>query len=245
MQLTARPRPLARGLAAVAVALAAPLALSACSVKEREADQVAGKQAFVKKCGSCHVLNRAGTKGVAGPNLDEAFRQGLADGLGDDGVRGVVRKQIGYPSRAGVRGAGIMPADLAKGKEADDISDYVASVVARPGEDTGLLATAVPKAGAGKPIAAKSGTLTIPADPGGALLYESAKATAEAGGLKVVMPNESGVPHNIVIDDKGESAVIENGTTDFSADFEPGDFVYYCSVPGHRQAGMEGTLTVE
>lgn len=244
MQRSTRTRPVVRGLTAV-LALVVPLGLSACSVKEREADQVAGKQAFVKKCGSCHVLNRAGTKGVTGPNLDEAFRQGLSDGLGDDGVRGVVRKQIAYPSMPGVKGSGLMPADLAEGKEADDIADYVATVVSRPGKDTGLLATAVPEAGAGKPIAAKGDTLTIPADPGGALLYASKVATAEAGTLKVVMPNESGVPHNIVIDGKGETETIEQGSADFSADFAAGDFAYYCSVPGHRQAGMEGKLTVK
>jgi mono/diheme cytochrome c family protein len=226
-------------------ALLAPLALSACSVKEDEGDLIAGKQAFVKKCGSCHILNRAGSKGITGPNLDEAFRQGLADGLGKDGVRGVVRGQIANPSMPGVKGSGQMPADLATGKEAEDISAYVAAVAARPGEDTGLLASAVPKAGGGKPIAAKDGTVTIPADPSGALLYTSELATAAEGPLKVSMPNESGVPHNIVIDEKGETPVIEKGEVDFSAEFSPGEYVYYCSVPGHREAGMEGKLTVE
>ena len=101
MQRRVRPRPALRALTA-ALVIAAPFGLSACSVKEREADQIAGKQAFVKKCGSCHVLNRADTKGLTGPNLDEAFNQGLDDGLGTDGVRGVVRKQITFPSQAGV-----------------------------------------------------------------------------------------------------------------------------------------------
>ncbi len=244
MQRSARSRPALLALSA-ALALAAPVALSACSVKERQADQIAGKQAFVKKCGSCHVLDRAQTKGVTGPNLDEAFGQGLDDGLGTDGVRGVVRKQIAYPSRMGVRGAGVMPANLAHGAEADDIADYVASVVSKPGKDAGLLGSAVKQAGGGKPIAADGGTLTIPADPGGALLFESKAATAKAGALKVVLTNKSGVPHNLVIDGKGKTEVIPNGTSDFSADLAAGEYTYYCSVPGHRQAGMEGKLTVK
>jgi len=244
MQRSTRSRPAVRALVA-ASAVAATFALSACSIKEREADQIAGKQAFVKKCGSCHVLNRADTKGVIGPNLDEAFNQGLDDGLGTDGVRGVVRKQITFPSQAGVRGAGIMPANLAKGEEADDIADYVAAVVSKSGEDAGLLGSAVKKAGGGKPIVAKGGTLTIPADPSGALLYTSSAATAEKGKVEIVMPNESGVPHNIVIDSKGETPVIEKGSVDFSAEFAAGEFEYYCSVPGHRAAGMEGKLTVK
>ena len=244
MHPRARTRPAVRVLCA-ALAGAAALVSSGCSIKEAEADQIAGKQAFVQKCGSCHVLGRAGTKGVSGPNLDEAFAQSLADGLGRDGIRGVVGKQIAYPSMAGVKGAGLMPANLAEGKQADDIADYVAAVVSKPGEDAGLLGSAVKQAGSDKPIAAKGGTLTMPADPGGALLYASTAATAEAGPLKVVMPNESGVPHNIIIDGKGESAIIEKGSVDFSADFAAGEFEYYCSVPGHRAAGMVGKLTVK
>jgi len=244
MQRSTRSRLPVRVLIA-ALVLAAGLGLSACSVKEREADQIAGKKAFVKKCGSCHVLNRAETKGATGPNLDAAFRQGLSDGLGKDGVRGVVRQQIAHPSMAGVEGAGVMPADLVKGEVADDIADYVAAVVSKPGKDGGLLGAAVKAAGGGKPIAAKGGTLTIPADPSGGLLFVSTVATAKAGKLEVVMPNESGVPHNIVIDGKGEGKVVPKGASDFSADFPAGDYTFYCSVPGHRQAGMEGKLTVK
>ncbi len=228
-----------------AFAIVVSFGLSACSVKEREADQIAGKKAFVKKCGSCHVLNRAQTKGVTGPNLDEAFHQGLADGLGNDGVRGVVRKQIAYPSRVGIKGSGVMPANLVTGDVADDIADYVAAVVSKPGKDSGLLGSAVKAAGSGKPIAAKGGTLTIPADPAGGLFFVSKVATAKAGKLKIVMPNESGVPHDIVIDGKGEGKVVPKGASDFSADFPAGDYTFYCSVPGHRQAGMEGKLTVK
>lgn len=244
MHRTAPPRPAVR-LLAVASVLLGSVALSACSVKQRQADQIAGKQAFVKKCGSCHTLGRADTKGLTGPNLDQAFQQGLDDGLGDDGVRGVVRKQIAFPSRAGVKGTGIMPANLAKGNEADDIADYVASVVSRPGKDTGLLASAVKQGGAGKPIAAKGGTLTVPADPGGALLYSSQAAAAPKGTIDVVFQNTSGVAHNLVIDGKGKTQVIPKGTSDFKATFAPGVYTYYCSVPGHRQAGMVGKLTVK
>jgi len=244
MQRSARSRPALRALV-TAAALAAPFALSACSIKQREPDQIAGKQAFAKKCGSCHVLSRAQTKGVVGPNLDQAFNQSLDDGLGTDGVRGVVRKQIAYPSRTGIAGAGVMPANLARGDQADDIAAYVAAVVSKPGKDTGLLGSAVKQAGGGKPIVEKGGTLTIPADPGGALSFVSKAATAKAGTLKIVMPNQSGTPHNIVIDGKGKTAVIPKGSVSFTAAFAPGEYAFYCAVPGHRAAGMEGKLTVK
>ena len=55
-----------------AVAMAAGLA--GCGIKEDNPNLVAGKQAFVERCGACHTLERAGTTGVTGPNLDEAFQ---------------------------------------------------------------------------------------------------------------------------------------------------------------------------
>src|SRR2546426_12126113 len=60
---------------------------------------VAGKQRFVQKCGACHTLARASTKGTVGPNLDAAFRQALADGEGRTVVRGIVYDQIQHPAR--------------------------------------------------------------------------------------------------------------------------------------------------
>lgn len=244
MHLQARSRRRTHLLGATA-GLALALVASGCSAKPREPDQIAGKQAFVKNCGSCHVLGRAGTKGVTGPNLDEAFHQGLADGLGTDGVRGLVRKQIAYPSRSGIKGTGVMPANLVEGDRADDVAAYVSSVVSKGGKDTGLLAAAVPTAGAGKPIAAKDGTIDIPADPNGGLLYTSKLATAPAGPLTVEFDNQSGVPHNLVIDGKGKTQTIPKGRSSFKATLAAGTYDFYCSVPGHREAGMVGKLTVK
>jgi plastocyanin len=220
--------------------VAAGVIAGGCAIKEDNPDLVAGKQLFVQKCGSCHVLRRAETKGTVGPNLDDAFQQSEKEGFGESAIRGVVKKQILYPRRGSA-----MPAKLVTGEDADNVSAYIARVAAQPGEDTGLLATAVQAAGSGEPIAAKNGVLSIPADPGGQLAFVSKEATAPAGQLTVEMPNESGVPHDIVIDGKGKSQTITNGTTSFEAAFEPGKYTYYCSVQGHRAAGMEGTLTVE
>jgi mono/diheme cytochrome c family protein len=232
-----------RAAVAAVLVVCAGITLSACSATQDDADVdvVAGKRLFAERCGSCHVLGRAGTRGVTGPNLDEAFQQALKDGLGRSGIRGAVRSQINAPSI----GSG-MPADLVKGEQADQVAAYVAQSVARSGEDTGLLATAVPKAGGGEPAVAKGGTLDIPADPGGQLAYVTKEASAKPGALNVRSENESGTPHNIVIDGKGKGEVVQDGgVSEFEADFTAGDFEYYCSVPGHREAGMEGKLTVE
>ena len=69
--------PRGRGLAAVAAA-ALLVGISGCQLNDSGDNVVAGKQEFVAKCGSCHTLKRAGTTGVTGPNLDEAFQQARA-----------------------------------------------------------------------------------------------------------------------------------------------------------------------
>jgi plastocyanin len=222
-----------------------PVALIAagCGGAGDDADVVAGKQLFVKKCGSCHVLQRAGTKGTTGPNLDEAFQRAEKDGFGESAIRGVIKKQIEYPNRSKEHG-GIMPAKLVEGQDADNVASYVASVVAQPGKDTGLLANAVPSASS-QTATEKNGALTIDADPNGQLLFTASKATAKAGKITITTNNTSGVPHNIAIDGKGKTPIEPKGTKSFTADFAPGTYTYYCQVPGHEQAGMKGTLTVK
>jgi plastocyanin len=232
-----------RAPVAAALTVAAGLLLSACSLTQNEGDVdiVAGKQLFVQKCGSCHTLSRAGTKGTTGPNLDQAFQQGLKDGMGRSGVRGVVRSQINAP-RVGSQ----MPADLVKGEQADQVAAYIAQVVAKPGKDTGLLATAVKAAGGAKPAVAKGGTLEIDTDANGQLAYVTKQAQAKPGQFTVESKNASAVPHNIVIDGKGKGAVVQGGkVSSFKANFAAGTYTYYCSVDGHRQAGMQGKLVVK
>jgi plastocyanin len=246
--------PSLRAGATIVLAAGVTTLLSACTnTASSNPDLIAGKKLFVSKCGSCHVLNRAGTKGTVGPDLDQAFRQPLKDGLERSGIRGLVHDQILYPpsfalDEGGKRpdGSQAMPAKLVTGQDADNVAAYVASVVAKPGKDTGLLATAVPQAGGGATAQAKNGVLSIPADPTGQLAYSSKQASAPAGKLTVEMPNKSGTPHDIVIDGKGRGQVVQNGgVSKFSANFKPGKYTYYCSVDAHRQAGMQGTLTVK
>ena len=83
----------------------------------------AGKKLFVAdaRCGSCHTLKDAGSRGTVGPNLDEAFAQSKAEGFKTSAIENVVRDQIKYPTK----GSG-MPANLVKGQEADDVAAYVA-----------------------------------------------------------------------------------------------------------------------
>ncbi len=230
------------GFAGLAVAGAA-LVLSACSAQPEadNANLISGKQLFVQKCGSCHVLARAGTKGTTGPDLDEAFQQAIKDGMPRSDFAGAVHGQILHPNRNGV-----MPAKLVTGDKAYDVAAYVAKSVAAGGKDTGLLATAVKQAGGGKPAVEKAGAIQIDADPTGQLAFVTNAAIGTPGQITIKMGNKSGTPHDIVIDGKGKGQIVQNGgVSQFQANFAAGSYTFYCSVPGHRQAGMQGKLTVK
>jgi plastocyanin len=215
------------------------------------ANLIVGKQEFVAKCGSCHALARANTKGTVGPNLDEAFRASLAEGLQRSAVRTAVEGQVENPNRFGA-----MPSGLASGAKLASIAAYVAEAVARPGKDSGLLASAVQAPGSGKPAVEKGGKLEIPADPSGQLAYVSNKAVATAGPVTILMPNKSGVSHNIAVEPGsheatpggsvlGASPFTTKGTASMSVKLKPGAYTFFCQAPGHRAAGMYGTITVK
>jgi mono/diheme cytochrome c family protein len=230
--------------ALIAAAIAASLAAAGCGKAESQADLVNGKKLFTGKgtCGSCHALARAGTKANVGPNLDDAFAGSRHDGFKQATIRGVVRDQI-----KNVRRGSQMPENLVKGDDARDVAAYVAAVAGVPGKDTGELATVGVAAG-GKPIAAKGGTLTIPANKSGQLAYASNKATAPAGKVDISMPNPSPIQHNIALKPPGKGAgpiVPSKGDSKFTATLKPGKYEYYCQVPGHEAGGMKGTLTVK
>jgi plastocyanin len=237
---------LTKGLA-LAAGTGALLVLGGCSLKEYDnANMVNGKKLFVAKCGSCHTLARANTKGIVGPNLDEAFREALHDGLGRDTIRGVVHSQILFPETGGS-----MPKGLLSGQDAIDVAAYVAYASDRPGNDPGLLALAVPSATAGPPAVEKNGTLALAANPSGQLAYTTNQAKASAGKVTITMTNMSGTAHNVAIQTGtsgpviGATPVQSSGTSSISVSLKPGTYTFFCQVPGHRQAGMYGTLTVK
>ncbi len=97
---------------------------------------------------------------------------------------------------------------------------------------------------------AGAATLDVEADPSGALAYTTDKATAKAGEVTVNFTNSSPVPHDVRIEDSGGediggSEVLSEGSESATVDLKPGEYTFFCSVPGHRQGGMEGTLTVK
>lgn len=191
-------------------------------------------------CAACHSLARAGSSSTVGPDLDAAFGQARKDGMTAATFEGIVHGQIKNPRRSST-----MPADLVTGDDARDVAAYVASVAAQPGKDQGQLA-AIGGAASDKPIAAKGGVLTMPADETGRTLFASTQATAPAGALELVMPNPSPIPHNIALQGQAPGPVVgAGGESKVTANLKPGKYQYICTVPGHLEGGMKGTLTVK
>jgi mono/diheme cytochrome c family protein len=124
---------LARNTAISLLAAAIVLSLAACG--REEADLSNGKAEFTQRCGTCHILGRAGTQGRTGPDLDAAFRAALQSGMDRETIEGIVHQQILHPNSK-------MPAEVVTGEDAKDVAAYVGFAAARTGEDQGALAQA-------------------------------------------------------------------------------------------------------
>jgi plastocyanin len=94
--------------------------------------------------------------------------------------------------------------------------------------------------------------IDVETDPGGGLAYTEDSYTAKAGLTRIEFENPQPVGHDADLEDEsgkvvGDTAVVSEsgdaGTMD--PPLKPGEYVFFCSVPGHREAGMEATLTVE
>jgi plastocyanin len=90
--------------------------------------------------------------------------------------------------------------------------------------------------------------LTLAANPSGLLSYNTKQLATRAGKVTITMTNMSPVEHNVTIVQVRKivaaTPTFKGGTRSVTVDLQPGTYTFFCSVPGHRQAGMEGTLTV-
>lgn len=95
-----------------------------------------------------------------------------------------------------------------------------------------------------------SGALAIAANPSGLLKYTKSTLSAKAGKVTIAFNNSSPLMHNFTLQQGtngkilGATPIFQGGTKTLTVDLTPGTYTFFCSVPGHRMAGMVGTLTV-
>jgi plastocyanin len=125
-----------------------------------------------------------------------------------------------------------------------------------PSSSTAVTAPASsPKATTGTPAppsspaaGAATTALKLAAEPGGQLSYDTKQLTAKAGKVTITMTNMSPIEHDVAVAQGskvlGATPTFQGGSRTLTLSLKPGTYTFYCTVPGHRQAGMEGTLTV-
>jgi uncharacterized cupredoxin-like copper-binding protein len=112
-------------------------------------------------------------------------------------------------------------------------------------------ATIAPITQTGREAASGSGTssLSEEADLEGQLRYTTKNLSAKAGRVTIDFKNMSPLMHNMTIAQGSKvlaaTPTFQGGARKLTLNLKPGTYVFYCSVPGHRQAGMEGKLTVQ
>jgi plastocyanin len=97
---------------------------------------------------------------------------------------------------------------------------------------------------------APAGALSLAANSEGQLKYETTSLSAKAGKVAIAFTNNSSLSHNVTVETSSGSVVgatptFQGGSKALTLNLKPGTYKFYCSVPGHRQAGMEGTLVVK
>jgi plastocyanin len=97
---------------------------------------------------------------------------------------------------------------------------------------------------------ATSGAVSLEANKEGELKYNTKSLSAKAGKVSIDFTNMSSLAHNVTIESSsgailGATPTFQGGSKTLNVNLKPGTYKFFCSVPGHRMAGMEGTLTVQ
>ncbi len=97
---------------------------------------------------------------------------------------------------------------------------------------------------------AKGSTVKLTANADNQLSYDQKTLTAKAGTVSIDFDNPASIQHDVAVEDSsgkvlGTSDLVSQGKVNLTiSDLKSGSYTFFCTVPGHREAGMEGTLTV-
>jgi plastocyanin len=103
---------------------------------------------------------------------------------------------------------------------------------------------------ASPPASGGGSALSLSSNSEGQLAYSTKSLSAKAGKVTIDFTNNAPLSHNMTVESPSGSVVgatptFQGGSKTLSLNLKPGTYKYYCTVPGHRQAGMEGTLVVK
>jgi plastocyanin len=93
-------------------------------------------------------------------------------------------------------------------------------------------------------------TVDISTPSGSDLAFDQKDVSAKAGNVTIDFDNKQALQHDVKVEDSsgqelGGTDLVSSGTATATVSLQPGTYTFFCSVPGHREAGMEGTLTVK
>jgi plastocyanin len=117
------------------------------------------------------------------------------------------------------------------------------------GETTAAATTQATGTGGGAPAGGAT-VLNVSAPADGSFAFDQKTLTAGAGSVTIDFNNPADLSHDVVVADEsgeviGKTDLVSGGTATTTVELQPGTYTYYCDVPGHREGGMEGTLTVQ
>jgi|GEM_PF-275324 len=199
-----------------------------------------GAQVYASSgCGTCHTLAAAGSTGKTGPNLEEF--------LEPDDTTPDVEEMIVKPNTEIAEGysGNVMPANYGERLSKTEVEQLALYLVAT----TPAKPAAAPKGKGGATAKGAGGTLQLAANPT-QIAYEQTQLTSKPGKVTIDFTNPAALEHDVAIEGpEGKqlavSETIAKGKTSVSAELAAGTYHYFCTVPGHREAGMEGTLVVK
>ena len=253
----ASPRKFARALA---VSVVAALAISACSSQSiklaQDSPYRTGAQLFLTHCSGCHTLSLVGAAGSASSVQGRLRTQAPNFNFRKEGYSCVL-----YAIENGGFSGEIMPQNIVVGPQAKAVARFIAKCAGQEAEKTPTIGGGASCASSANPVTppttpstppppkATKGPLALAADPKGLLAYDAKALVAASSKVTIDFTNASPVPHNVTIANaagkvEGATKTFSGGSATLALNLPPGTYTFYCSVPGHEQAGMKGTLTV-
>jgi plastocyanin len=97
--------------------------------------------------------------------------------------------------------------------------------------------------------AGATSTIDIATPSGTTLAFDQKSVSTKAGNVTIDFNNTQVIQHDVAVADSsgkvlGQTALVASGTANATVSLQPGTYTFYCTVPGHREAGMQGSLTV-